>query len=385
MDAADLTGAAALLESAGAGALPAAHARERAVAILSFLGLSGPDGAIHLTQAGRRGFVRLLRTASRMDAVFPMRLPTAPGAAFFGARKTHGGGVGSVFAGDGAPKRADYAGLGAGLREAFCACIGEAAEHEAMLLRRQDDRLAANGVIQCLDWQMRAAGGIAAALILREAGQGRPPPRSSTGYAAGPTLEDAALSALLECTERHAVSLWFNGLNKPVPLLAAEAMTSYSVGLRGPGAPLVRLMLLPHDIEGAIVAAASSVSAAGCIAVGYGCAPSAEQAAMKAVRELCQGEFALHLESQSTTPGHGAFTAKSEMFLNRSELFETGNARREAEEGAQGLSSLCTRFPHQVRFVDLTLPSDGVPVVCALADGIRDIASEFGPGQTGPL
>jgi ribosomal protein S12 methylthiotransferase accessory factor len=385
MDAADLSGAAAMLESDAAHAPQAARDIGTPAALLNFLGLLGPNREIYLARHHRRQFARLLRMAARLDAVFPMRLPTAPKAAFFGARGIHGGGEGSVFEGAGRPKRTDYAGLGVTLAEAFCACIGEAAEHDSMFLRKQDGRLAGDGALPLLNAQLRASGGIEAALVLREAGAGRTPPRSSTGYAAGRTREDAALRALLECVERHAVSLWFNGLRRPVSLAATNALKAYAIGLRGAEAPQARLMLLPHDVKGAVVVAARSVSAVGGLAVGYGCALSAERAAMKAVRELCQGEFALHQESQSATPGLGAFTSRSMMFLARPGLFDTDAGHQEDTSGEPSLASLCAGFPQKVRFVDLTLPGDGVPVVCALADGLKDIASEFAPGQTGPL
>jgi ribosomal protein S12 methylthiotransferase accessory factor len=385
MEAADLSGAAALLESEAAHAPQAARDSGTPAALLNFLGLLGPDLEISLARHQRRQFARLLRMAARLDAVFPVRLPTAPKAAFFGARGIYGGGEGSVFEGEGPPKRTDYAGLGATLAEAFCACIGEAAEHEAMFLRRRDSRVSADGAMPAMDPQMRASGGIEAALVLREAGADRNPPRSSTGYAAGPTREDAALRALLECVERHAVSLWFNGLRRPVSLAAPKALTAYCVSLRGADAPQVSLMQLPHDVKGAVVVAARSVPAGGGSAIGYGCALSAERAAMKAVRELCQGEFALHLESLSATPGPGAFTSRSMMFLERPGLFDTEAGHQENMPEELSLASLCAGFPQKVRFVDLTLPGDGVPVVCALADGLKDIASEIGPGRTGPL
>ena len=190
---------------------------EQPTAILRFLGLLGPCGDVRLTTEERRHFARLLRMAARLDAVFPMRIPTAPGAAFFGARRTHAGG--NELAGSCKPRQTDYAGLAGRLAQAFSACVGEAAEHDAMFLRRSDSRPAADGTLPLLDKAFRADGSIEAGRILREAGDTPfPAPRSSTGYAAGPTLAEAALSALLECIERHAISLWFDRRRKPGPL-----------------------------------------------------------------------------------------------------------------------------------------------------------------------
>jgi YcaO cyclodehydratase, ATP-ad Mg2+-binding len=386
MNAADLAGAAALLESAEAGSVVSARDAGRPAAVLNFLGLLRPSGKILLTHVRQRQFARLFRMAARLDAVFPMRLPTAAGAAFFGARRTHGGGAGSNFAGDGKPKRTDYAGLGVSLAEAFCACIGEAAEHDAMILRLEDNRLSIEGALPLLNAQMRETGSVDAALVLRDAGEGgRPPPRSSTGYAAGPTIEEAALSALLECVERHAISLWFNGARKPAAFAATDELTRYFIALRGGEAPPVRLMRLPHDVKGALVAVAFSISAEGGVAVGYGCAMSAPQAAMKAVRELCQGEFALYLEAQSDRSKSAPFTARAQLFAERPGLFETRPDKLEPVRGAQTLASLCAGFAQGVQFVNLTVSENAIPVACALVGGIKDIAGEIGPGQTGPL
>jgi YcaO cyclodehydratase, ATP-ad Mg2+-binding len=386
VNAADLTGAAALLESVDADASVSAWDAGRAAAVLNFLGLLRPSGEISLTHVRQRQFARLFRMSARLDAVFPMWLPTASGAAFFGARRTHGGGAGSVLAGEGLPKRTDYAGLGLTLAEAFCSCVGEAAEHDAMFLRRQDNRLSIERTLPLLDARMRETGRIDATLVLRDAGEGgRPPPRSSTGYAAGPTLEEAALSALLECVERHAVSLWFNGARQPAAFAADDQLTRYFFALRGAEAPQVRLMRLPHDVKGAVVAAAFSISAERGVAVGYGCAMSAPQAAMKAARELCQGEFALYLEAQSDRSESAPFAARSELFAERPGLFETRPDKHETVGSARTLASLCAGFAHEVQFVNLTVSENAVPVVCALVDGIQDIAGEIGPGQTGPL
>jgi YcaO cyclodehydratase, ATP-ad Mg2+-binding len=376
--------AADLLESAGAEPFATIQGQTPPVLLLQFLGVAGPAGEIGLAPEERRQFARLLRMAARLDAVFPMHVPTAPGAAFFGARRLHF--ANGELAGSGKARPTDYAGLASSLTEAFCACIGEAAEHDAMFLRQRDLRLSPDGALPLLDEQLRAAGGIDAALILREAGDGaRAPPRSSTGYAAGRTLSEAAMSALLECIERHAISLWFNGLRKPISLRVSNEAVQRITRLRGAAAPPCRLLRLPHDLAGAPVAAACSVSAGGGTAVGYGCALSVEQASQKAVRELCQGEFALHLESQASSANARAFTERSRMFAQNTSLFETADGDSDNAEPHSNLPGLCAAFGRRVRFVNLSLSENSVPVVCALADGVRDIASEFSPGQTGPL
>ncbi len=380
MQPAHLAEAAALLESAPA----QAAAQPQPAAVLKFLGLMDRAGNIGLPQDERRQFSRMLRMAARLDAVFPMRIPTAPGAAFFGARRIHGADGG--LAGAGAARQSDYAGLADGLAQAFCACIGEAAEHDAMFLRRRDSRISAAGTLPLLDDALHAAGGIDAELILREAGDSpRPAPRSSTGYAAGPTLAQAAMSALLECIERHAVSLWFNRARRPVFMIAAGQTLQRIMRLRGEAAPPCQLLRLTHDIAGAPAAAAYSISAQGSLAVGYGCALSADEAALKAVRELCQGEFALYLETRASSAGAKPFTSRSRMFSQNADLFQTLHDDCGPDLGRQDLPSLCAALGRRVRFADLSLSENSVPVACALVDGLRDIASEFGPGQTGPL
>lgn len=379
-----LADAAALLECAPPDAIALAQPAPRPAALLNFLGLLGPAGEILPAPGDRAKFGRLLRFAAQLDAVFPMRVPTATGAAFFGARRVHCGG--GALAGSGKARQTDYAGLAGSLKQAFCACVGEAAEHDAMFVRRRDSRLSADGTLPLLDEGLRAAGSIEADRILREAGDSLlPAPRSSTGYAAGPTLAEAAMSALLECIERHAVSLWFDRQRKPAPLTPANETAREIMLLRGADATHCRLLRLPHGIACVPVAAAFSVSAQGRCAVGYGCALSAEQAALKAVRELCQGEFALHLEAQSGDPDSLAFTRRSEMFAQNADLFETSAHDIAPDLWHSDLPGLCSAIDRRVRFVNLTVSEASVPVVCALADGFRDIASEIAPGQTGPL
>jgi YcaO cyclodehydratase, ATP-ad Mg2+-binding len=379
-----LANAAILLESGWTFSSGAGADKRQPAALLEFLGLRGPTGEIELPPEERRRFAHLLRMAARLDAVFPMRVPTAPGAAFFGARRVHG--ADGDLAGSGKTKQTDYAGFGASLFQAFCACIGEAAEHDAMFLRRHDHRLSSEGTLPLLDGGLSAAGVINAALILREAGDNPwPAPRTSTGYAAGPTLAAAAQSAILECIERHAISLWFNGLQKPALMTASDAAVQQIRLLRGDAAPCCRLLRLHHDIQGAPAVAAYSVSSDGKIAVGFGCALSADDALLKAVKELCQGEFALHMECQAGSAGVASFSARSKMFAQKTALFESVFDESGGDPSYPDLPTLSAALGGIVQFVNLTVSEDAVPVVCALVDGLRDIAGETGPEQTGPL
>lgn len=255
-----------------------------------------------------------------------------------------------------------------------------------MLERRSDSRMDEDGSLPLLDSGLRPAGGVDAALILRGAGDGSmPPPRSSTGYAAGRNLGEAAFFALLECIERHAVSLWFNRLRRPSPLTPDSETARNIAFLRRGAGSRCRLLRLGHEFSGAAAAAAFSVNAEGAAAVGYGCAPSAQLAALKAVRELCQGEFALHLEAQSAHAETLPFTRRSKLFAQNADLFETIQEEPAEEPGASGLADLCAAIRQPVRFVNLTLSENAIPVVCALAGGLRDICGETGPQEVGPL
>lgn len=305
-------------------------------------------------------------------------LPWRPSAVFFGASATFQGG--SAFAGNGAPERTDYAGLGFSARRAFFACIGEAAEHQAMLVREMDSRIADDGTIGVLTVNFEPAGRMEASAILRQAGTGGPPhPHTSTGFAAGPTRKAAAESAVFECYERHALAVWFSGGCTLVELSLPELPASDWASAQDTGAGFLRLFRVELDLKNIAVVIALSQMSDGGLTAGYGCAADEQTAALKAFREACQGEFGLQLEKRNAkAAGAGiAFPhlARSAMFKSTPGLFDAREIRPMRKAEIPGMSILEQLDP-EARLIELTIAETGIPVFCAIVPGLRDITAE---------
>jgi hypothetical protein len=296
-----------------------------------------------------------------MDRVFATRPPDAPGAAFFGATRVLRGDQG--FAGaSGAQIAASYAGVGLTPLAAFSRCMGEAAEHAAMFALADDPRGDRAAMLRRLD----GAGGA----------------RTSTGHAAGASLDHATDSAICERVERHAIALWFAGaaaasLPPPPEARLLEAR------FRGPDPRQVAYLALPSEVPGFVTVAAATTGDTG-LAVGYGCATDAAQAACKALSEAVQGEFALRLErsraAEGIAPPATGFMARATMFAQAPGLLRgTAPLPPLPPPGRRARDLIAARV------TDLTVPGTDVPVVHAAVPGLRDIASEIPPGVVGAL
>ena len=351
--------------------------------LLQDLKLCSPDGRCSISRHEVPAIAKLLRVASRMERVFSVRLPWNPQMFFFGASATMQGGQGSQFSGDGAPMRTDYGGVGFTALQAFCACAGEAAEHDAMLMRHDDPRINADGTVELLGLNFLPEARMKARSVLRRAGAVPDAhPRTSTGYAAGQNLRQAAESAALECIERHALSLWFSGDCGLVDLTPAITPgTAWAQHLRFAEGG-VKFFLVRHDQGDMPVVVALSHMADGEIAVGYGCAGDEHTAALKAYREACQNEFGLQLDARNARTAERSKTgdpfvhlARSAMFRERQSLFDCDESRK-MKTGPGQQKNVLARINSQARFADLTVPSEGIPVVCAFLPGLRDITAE---------
>ncbi len=351
--------------------------------LLSKLGMTTPDGRLSISAINVQNTVKLLQLASRMERVFMANLPWNPDISLFGASATFSGGANSRFAGDGDPMRTDYGGVGFNPYQAFCACIGEAAEHDAMLMRRADRRIDADGMMEMFTIDLAPVGKIRAVRVLRKAGAAPSDnPRTSTGYAAGQDLQQAANAALLECVERHALSLWFSG-NCGVTELLKPTLNG-SIWEQHPRLSQAELKfyLIRHDIGESPVVIALLTPGDGEIVAGYGCAYDEQTASLKAYREACQNEFGLRLELRnSLVASHGksdrAFPhiARSSLFSEQSSLFAC-DERREMKSGREEPGKVLSGLNPQTRLVDLTVREQGIAVICALVPGLRDITAE---------
>jgi ribosomal protein S12 methylthiotransferase accessory factor len=178
--------------------------------------------------------------AGRFRWITRVVAPDAPGFVFFGG-EVHATDFGLT----GYEAAASLSGKGISASEAFTGCVGEGVEHLSRLewgnerfsrrtFRTADHGLDAKSVHEIarlagydpdretpeLDWMqgLRLSDGkpvlLPASICIRRPNhrQVAPIPSAvSTGCAAGPTLEAATLSALLELIERDAVALWWMG------------------------------------------------------------------------------------------------------------------------------------------------------------------------------
>ncbi len=360
--------------------------------LLSKLGISAPDGRLLISVIEVQNTVKLLQLASRMERVFMANLPWNQNMSLVGASATFSGGANSHFAGNGAPMRTDYGGVGFNTYQAFCACLGEAAEHDAMLMRHADRRIDPDGMMEMFTVDLAPAGKISADKVLRKAGAvPSDNPRTSTGYAAGQNLQQAANAALLECVERHALALWFSGdcgvTELLEPTLNGTIWEQYPRLLQAD----LKFYLIRHDIGELQVVIALLTVGNGEIVAGYGCAHDEQTASLKAYREACQNEFGLRLElrnariaSHDNSDRAFPHIARSSLFSEQSSLFAC-DERRQMNGGRAEPGNVLTGFNPQTRLVDLTVQEQGIAVVCALVPGLRDITAERQNGVPSPV
>ncbi|WP_136659775.1 YcaO-like family protein [Nitratireductor sp. XY-223] len=357
----------------------------------------------------------LLSLAAGLDDVFELPLPYAPGVRFFGAmvsperygiRDTNG--------------NVGMAGRGLDRRRAFESCIGEAAEYLSFC-EREDDPLivpppSAHGLTQAeLDWALSGLGApgdlrpgdvqwvearslpdgegalFPCEIVLRRPEALRRGRRAaeSTGISAGATLDEAALSALLEVVERDALVLWWyggnaarridtNGKNHP-------QFTALAEKVRGDQPRRWWLLELTSDLQIPVVAALSSDAEGRGIVAGFKAHPSLATAMAGAFLEMCQMELAHEISlARMRSRGRGALSDKDQKWIERFERLavsafpelEGGIGSASSGEAAEGstleavLSTLTNRGYRSYR-VDLTRPKLEIPVVRVLVPGLQ--------------
>jgi ribosomal protein S12 methylthiotransferase accessory factor len=298
---------------------------------LTPLDLYSPSDGKLLDSIASLASAELVAVAERLTRVFSIASPFAPGLHCIGAE----------IAIDADPTaasnatRLSVAGNGETLAAALVSCLGEAAEFLSQFERPGDieagiagsdrTKFAADGWIaeamsradRTIDWinaSDASTGDIAllpADLCLR-----RPPTRRaiepvvalSSGAAAGPSFETAALRAVLELCERDAAAMWWLGgcrpkrfaLDHPATVAAAEL-----IGRLRQGETTRRTMLLDITTDNDVPAvAAVSVDDSGRgMACGLSSRLTASDAARAAVLELCQMEMAAPLAEAKRAEG----------------------------------------------------------------------------------
>lgn len=360
----------------------------------------------------------LVDVAGRLQRLFVLRSPWAPGLRFVGAQASPPGWTGPF----------SLAGGGMTVEAALTSCLGEAAERLSQVERPGDVALAAPwstaraqvpsaaaAVIaellgrsgrtgERLDWlQVRdgsGAGGLLPAdWCLRRARYGPlviPGTVPSTGCAAGPTREAAAAAAMLELVERDAASQWWTAgrparaMPRDDPALGgAERMLRM---LRGAAnARHTRLLDITTGLGIPAVAAVSFDPAGRCFAAGLAARLDPGAAAMAALVELCQMEVGLQLALlRQRQLGLGALTADDRRHLRRAAGIVADDPRLRTaaatSPGAPGdVASALARAGIEVFLADLTRADLGVPVVKAVAPQLESLPGEMPSGAAIPL
>jgi ribosomal protein S12 methylthiotransferase accessory factor len=404
--------AAALTSDATLAALSADDSR-----ILRYLGYDDGDTA----EAERRA--RMLRAAAKLHRLFLLPIPDAPGVVFFGGEadpalldpQQVGSPIGSL------------AGSGLSPQRAFEACVGEGIEYLSQFVRADDPiefgPLANYGEVydpdtrrfisavlaftnvdsgQSIAWiaarRVRDGAPVQFPVDLccrRPASQQdlTPPLKLSTGCAAGPTVEAAALHAALELVERDAVALWWRGGRRGRPIAEGSAAGREAAELlaqmrRGKADRQSWLLEITTDIGiPAVVAVSTGSDGFGC-ALGFAARLSLSAAARAAIFELIQMELGQHVVAEKRREsGDEGLNENDRRQLRLATLFDTkacGLLRPEGEpsgtsgevpdDPAIGLQRVHERLEARgiaVHMLDLTRPGLEVPVVRILAPALQ--------------
>lgn len=344
--------------------------------------------------------VRLLRFAARLDDVFALRSDTAPGMPLFGAYRS------GISLGDESHQlAASYGGRGGSLMRAFEGCIGEAIEHDAMILRPDDVRLnsadagAPGGRVRfnsIFDDRVIERTTAEVFCPLEKDGRiGRI--GSSTGYAAHRTDPKAKRSAFLECLERHAIADWYLGDMSLHTILPRSDVLEPVGRARAEVDRQTTFFRLPTDWPHVwCIMAASSDTGGRQAVLGFGCDLSPRRAMLGAFGELCQGELAVQLvRRKARERGDNALNEAERRIITRcdtldlgSGLFASGGSIDCPESDDADSQTPLDRFdwPNLDAFAaDLTVPDIAVPVWTVHCPGLKDMVRDLDPSDPGPF
>jgi thiazole/oxazole-forming peptide maturase SagD family component len=370
-----------------------------------------------LESAANLASSELVALAGRLTRVFSIESQFAPGLHCIGGEIT----IDADSAAAAGAVRLSVAGNGETSAAALVSCLGEAAEFLSQFERPEDiaaevlDRDRANYVAEgwiaeavshadrTIDWigaSDASTGDMAlvpADLCLR-----RPPTQRaiepvvalSSGVAAGPTFEAAALRAVLELCERDAAAMWWLGGRRPKRFAlehpATQAGTELIQRLRQ-GETARRTMLLDITTENDVpVIAAVSVDHKGRgMACGLSSRLTASDAARAAVLEMCQMEMAAPIaEAKRAEGGDVALNEADRRHLRRAafaaadcELLHPRDLSRHAASGpatALGLKGLTGHLRSRgigLFLVDHTRQDVGVAVARAVSPDLQPFSA----------
>jgi len=384
---------------------------------LTPLDLYSPSDGKLLDSIASLASAELVAVAERLTRVFSIASPFAPGLHCIGAE----------IAIDADPTaasnatRLSVAGNGETLAAALVSCLGEAAEFlyqferpgdiEAGIAGSDRTKFAADGWIaeamsradRTIDWinaSDASTGDIAllpADLCLR-----RPPTRRaiepvvalSSGAAAGPSFETAALRAVLELCERDAAAMWWLGgcrpkrfaLEHPTIKAGAELIERLR---QGEAARRTLLLDITTDNGIPVVAAVSVDHDGRGMACGLSSRLTASDAARAAVLEMCQMEMAAPIaEAKRAEGGDALLNDADRRHLRRAqfatadcELLHPRDMSRHATSGPPAALGLKGMIGHlrdrgiRLFLVDHTRQDIGVAVARAVSPDLQPFSA----------
>lgn len=358
---------------------------------------------------------KLVNLASESQHLFRMRLRHAPGACFAGATFSHDalGGLHTEV------PAIQTGAAGTTWRDAFCACMGEAAEilsflehHEEPLIVRQHRphnltpfelnwALAASGIDEIetvRDWAIAQAVSdpgnkvsFPVDLIVRRTEQRREGTQSaeSAGLGAGRTLDHAIYSGLLEIIERDAVAMWWYGGRKANRIVHWDSqldLSSFAREIRGQSSRPCWFLDLTTDLEIPVVAAVSSNDRGGEVSTGFKANPDYRKAMRGAFVELCQMEFAREISVAKGAENRENLTLTDKSWIEKNGKLEVNsfpelypdqttryskNLRYAADPFS--LSLILENSVFKPYFVDITRPRMNIPCAKVLVPGLQSM------------
>ena len=384
---------------------------------LSPLDLYSRAGEELLNSVAHIASSELAAIAERLARVFSIASPFAPGFHCIGGEVALDG---DAAAAHGMP-RLSVTGNGETPEQALVSCLGEAADLlsqferagdvEAVAAGGDDSNVVADGWIaqaassagNPIDW-IRALDALTgrAALLPADICLRRLPRRRviepvgalSSGAAAGPTFESAALRAVLELCERDAAALWWLGGRRPKSFALEHPVTAAAAALierlrQGTGSRRTLLLDITADYGIPAVAAVSVNGDGRGMAYGLSSRLAAADAAKAAVLEMCQMEMAAPLaDAKRAEGGEAALNEADRRHLRRAEFMAAdcellhplyasalATSGPAPDPGFDGLVAHLSRCGIRLFLLDHTRKDIGIPVVRAVSPDLQPFSA----------
>jgi ribosomal protein S12 methylthiotransferase accessory factor len=357
----------------------------------------------------------LVALAGRLTRVFSIASPFAPGLHCIGGEIA----IDADPTGASGAARLSVAGNGETLEAALVSCLGEAADFLSQFERPGDieagvaggDRTITDGWIAealsradgAIDWikAFDASTGditlLPADLCLRRPQTRRviePVGALSSGAAAGPSFEIAALRAVLELCERDAAAMWWLGGCRPKRFALEHPATKTGAELierLRQGQTVRRTVLLDITTDNGVpVVAAVSVDHDGRgMACGLASRLTASDAATAAVLEMCQMEMAAPIAEAKRAEGgdallneadrrhlrRAAFAAADCELLHPRDMPRHAASEPAAALGLKGLTGHMRNRGIRLFLVDHTRQDIGVAVARAVSPDLQPFSA----------